>query len=84
MTFDIFSFFFSIEKFTCVAVFIISDDELYSKVVLEELVVEKLALIPDHAKLVVSSSFEFKSIAEVPETLHVMYHPRDVLPFSLG
>ena len=63
MTLIFFHFFFSIEKFTCVTVFIISDDELYSKVVLEELVVEKLALIPDHAKLVVSSSFEFKNIA---------------------
>ena len=66
-------FFFSIEKFTCVAVFILSDDEWYSKAVLEECVVEKLALIPDHAKLVVSPSAEFKSTAEVPETLHVMY-----------
>ncbi|XP_020616577.1 uncharacterized protein LOC110054574 [Orbicella faveolata] len=42
------------EKFTCVAVFIISHDELYSEAVLQERVVEKLALIPDHAKLVFS------------------------------
>ena len=50
-----------------------SDDEWYSKAVLEECVVEKLALIPDRAKLVVSPTAEFKSTAEVPETLHVMY-----------
>ena len=64
--------FFSIEKFTCVAVFLISDDAFCTEAVLEELVTEKLALIPDHAKLVVSPS-EFKSIAKVPETLHVSY-----------
>ena len=50
-----------------------SNDEWYSKAVLEECVVEKLGLIPDHAKLVVSPTAEFKSTAEVPETLHVMY-----------
>jgi len=65
------------EKFTCVAVFVISDDELYSKIVLEECVAEKLAIIPDHTKLVVSSS-DFKSLAEVPETLHVSYHASEV------
>ena len=72
MTFDISLNIFSTEKLTCVAVFIISDDKFYNEVVLEELVVEKLALIPDHTKFVVSPS-EFKSIAKVPETLHVKY-----------
>ena len=33
---------------------------------------EKLALFPDHAKLVVTSS-EWKTIGTVPETLHVVY-----------
>lgn len=68
---------FFIEKFTCVTVFLISDDKLYSESVLEELVVEKLALIPDHAKLLVSPS-EFRSIDKVPETLHVKYLVREV------
>jgi len=68
------------EKFTCVAVFIISDDELYSEAVLQERVVEKLALIPDHAKLVFSP-YGWKSIDKVPETLHVSYYSRFVLPF---
>jgi len=61
---------FSIEIFSCVAVFIISDDELYSEAVLEECVIEKLALIPDHAKLVVGPS-EFRGLDKVPETLRV-------------
>jgi len=47
--------------------------------VLEECVAEKLAIIPDHTKLVVSPS-DFKSLAEVPETLHVSYHVREVSP----
>ena len=47
---------------------------------MEELVVEKLALIPDHTKLVVGPS-TFKSISELPETLHVSYPCHDVLPF---
>jgi len=68
------------EKFTCVAVFIISNDELYSEAVLEERVVEKLALIPDHAKLVFSPH-GWKSIDEVPETLHVSYDSSFGLPF---
>ena len=72
-------FIFFIEKFTCVAVFIISEYELYSKAVLEECVTEKLAIIPDHTKLVVSPS-KFKSLAEVPETLHVSYHTSKVFP----
>ena len=72
-------FIFFIEKFTCVAVFIISEDELYSKAVLEECVTEKLAIIPDHTKLVVSPS-KFKSLAEVPETLHVSYHASKAFP----
>ena len=46
---------------------------------LEECVGEKLAIIPNRTKLVVSPS-EFKSLAEVPETLHVSYHPITVLP----
>ena len=55
---------------------------LYTEVVLEELVVGKLALIPNHAKLVVSPS-EFKSFAKVRETLHVRYpsHVALQLPF---
>ena len=68
---------FFIEKFTCVAVFLICDDKLYSESVLEERVVEKLALIPDHTKLVVSPS-EFRSIDKVPEILHVKYLVREV------
>ena len=82
MKFDIF-YFFPIEKFTCVAVFLISDDDFYAEAVLEKLVIEKLALIPDHAKLVVGPH-GWKSIAKVPETLHVIYHSRDVLPFFTG
>ena len=50
---------------------------MYSESVLEGLVVEKLALIPDHTKLVVSPS-EFRSIDKVPETLHVKYLVREV------
>ena len=73
-------FFFSIEKFTCVAIFLISDDVDYTEAVLEEIVVQKLALIPDHTKLVVAP-LEFKSISEVPESLHVSYRSRDVLSF---
>ena len=54
-------------------VFISSDPELYTEV-LERHVVEKLALIPDHTKLVVVPDLGWRSIAEVPETLHVV-HP---------
>ena len=50
---------------------------------MEELVIEKLALIPDHAKLVVGPR-GWKSIAEVPETLHVSYPSRDAFPFFTG
>ena len=53
-------------------VFIISNVEWYIEG-LERHVVEKLALIPDHTKLVVVSGPGWKSIAEVPETLHVAY-----------
>jgi len=78
MTFHISkSIFFSVDKFTCVAVFIFSDDELYSKEVLEECVVEKLALIPHLTKLVVGPS-DFRSIDKVPETLHVRYPVSEV------
>ena len=81
ITFDFFIIFFSaIEKFTCVVVFISSDPELYTEV-LERHVFEKLALIPDHTKLVVVPHAGWKSIAEVPETLHVNYDPHNVLPF---
>ena len=45
---------------------------MYSEAVLEEHVNEKLALIPDHAKLVVSPS-EFRSVDRVPDTLHAEY-----------
>ena len=47
---------------------------------MEEHVVEKWALIPDRAKLVVSPS-EFKSIGKVPETLHVVYRDVGEVPF---
>ncbi|KAJ7328528.1 hypothetical protein OS493_024443 [Desmophyllum pertusum] len=61
------------DKFTCIAVFIISDDKSSLEAMLEESgVMEKLALFPDHAKLVVTSS-EWETIGTVPETLHVMY-----------
>lgn len=79
MTFDIFQF-YPIEKFTCVAVFIISDNELVSEAVLKECVIEKFALIPDHAKLLVGASW-FNSTAKVPETLHVNYGAHSVSPF---
>jgi len=46
---------------------------------LEECISEKLALIPDHAKLVVSP-YGWKSIDEVPETLHVVYRHRGDVP----
>ena len=63
---------FSIEKFTCVVVFIICEDWLYTETGMEEC--EKLALIPDHAKLVVSPPrTRWKGIVEVPETLHIVY-----------
>jgi len=68
------------EKFTCVVVFIIGEDELYTEANLEECVVEKLALIPDHAKLVVSPLAGWKSIAKVPETLHIVYRDRGIVP----
>ena len=61
----------SVEKSSCVAVFVICDDTLFDKYI-EACVVEKLALIPGRAKLVVSP-FGWKSIGTVPETLHVMY-----------
>ena len=55
-------------------VFILGEDWLYTETGLEECVFEKLALIPDHAKLVVSTPHtSWKSIVEVPETLHVVY-----------
>ena len=56
---------------------------MYSESVLEGLVVEKLALIPDHAKLVVSPS-EFRSIDKVPEIPHVKYLVRGVLETPPG
>ncbi|KAL9984365.1 hypothetical protein ACROYT_G006650 [Oculina patagonica] len=63
------------ETFTCLVVFVISDwDQEYREFQtrLDELVVKKLSLIPDHPKLVVSPSW-WKFIGKVPETLHVMY-----------
>ena len=53
-------------------VFVFGDDELYSEAVLEEHVNEKLALIPDQTKLVVSP-LEYRSIDKVPETHHAKY-----------
>lgn len=47
---------------------------------MEECVIEKFALIPDHAKLLVGPSL-FNNIAEAPETLHVNYDPHNVSPF---
>ena len=61
-------------------VFISCDYQLCTKA-LEGHVVEKLALIPDHTKLVViPHSAGWKSIAEVPETLHVAYGDRKSVP----
>ena len=61
-------------------VFISCDYELCTEA-LEGHVVEKLALIPDHTKLVViPHSAGWKSIAEVPETLHVAYGDRKSVP----
>ena len=57
-----------------------SNVELFSEAVLEELVVEKLALIPNHAKIVFSP-YGWKTIDKVPETLHVSYRSYDALPF---
>jgi len=55
-------------------VFILDDDWLHTETDLEKCVFEKLALIPDHAKLVVSKPrTRWKSMVEVPETLHVVY-----------
>lgn len=79
ITFDIFFIFSAVEKFTCVVVFISSDNELCTEV-LERHLVEKLALIPDHTKLVVVPHARWKSIAEVPETLHVVYPYREDVP----
>ena len=47
---------------------------------LEGPVAKKLALIPDHTKLVVTPHAGWKSIAEVPETLHVAYPYRKGVP----
>ena len=47
---------------------------------LEERVVEKLALIPDHTKLLFSP-YGWKGIDKVPETLHVSYFSGFALPF---
>ena len=70
-TLIVFSF-FSIEKFTCVAVFIIHDDEYYDTLAaLEKRVAEKLTLIPNHTKLVVAGPYEWKSMAEISESLYV-------------
>lgn len=44
----------------------------YTEAMLDSCVVEKLTLIPDHAKFVFSP-YGRKSIAKAPETLHVMY-----------
>ena len=60
-------------------VFLSCDYGLYTKV-LERHVVEKLALIPDHTKLVVVPDLGWESIAEVPETLHVVYPYRGGVP----
>ena len=63
----------AIDKFTCVVVFISDDnDELFTEG-LKRRVVEKLALIPAHTKVVVTPHAGWESIAEVPETLHVVY-----------
>jgi len=80
MTFDSFLIFFFIENFTCVAVFIISDDDFFSAALLEQHVIDTLELIPNRTKLVVSPS-QFESLAEVPETLHVRYYSCDGLLF---
>ena len=64
--------FFSIEKFTFVAVFIIQDDEYYDTLAaLKIRVAEKLTLIPNHTKLVMAGRYGWKSMAEVPESLYV-------------
>ena len=47
---------------------------------LEERVVEKLALIPHRAKIVFSP-YGWKIIDKVPETLHVTYYSYRALPF---
>ena len=60
-------------------VFISCDYELPTGV-LEGPVVEKLALIPDHTKVVVTPHAGWQSIAEVPETLHVAYPYRKDVP----
>lgn len=44
----------------------------YTEAMLDSCVVEKLTLIPDHAKFVFSP-YGRKSIGKAPETLHVMY-----------
>ncbi len=65
----------SVETFTCLAVFVISEERLFKEFiegVFDECVVKKLALLPDHPKLVVGPS-GWKSISEVPETLYASY-----------
>jgi len=83
MTFSFCLTFFSIEKFTCVLVFMLCEDELYTKPAdLEKRVFEKFALIPDHTKLVVSPhAVRKKRIDKFPETLHVSYYSSHTLPF---
>ncbi|KAJ7377991.1 hypothetical protein OS493_025307, partial [Desmophyllum pertusum] len=72
------------DKFTCFAVFVISDGKWSTEAMLEECIMEKLALIPDHAKLVVTPS-EWETIGTVPETLHVMYNVVNTyLPISIS
>ena len=63
----------AIDKFTCVVVFISDDDDELCTEGLKRRVVEKLALIPAHTKVVVTPHAGWESIAEVPETLHVVY-----------
>ena len=64
-------------------VFTICEDELYTKTGLEECVFEKLTLIPDHTKLVVTCGPRdgWKHIDELPKALRVRYHSSHTLPF---
>ena len=70
----------AIDKCTCVVVLIRNDYDKLCTEVLERLVLEKLALIPDHTKVVVTPYAGWESIAEFPETLHVVYNNHEGVP----
>lgn len=65
------TFISSVEKFTLITVFVIIDGtSFYDHTALRECVIEKLALIPNHTKLVVAP-YNWGRIQNSPETIYV-------------